>query len=123
MLRTSALLTTLLIVTLALATGCEVVGIGQSTPSGTPTPIGGVPTFDPARGDELAHAILPEAQSIPGGGWVVTETDRFWPSYDSDPTPEACKALEAASDEFAAAIEPIVSGKAMNGYQQATGSP
>ncbi len=38
---------------------------------------GNEPHFDPERGDELAHAALPDLEDFPGEGWSVAALDEF----------------------------------------------
>lgn len=61
----------------------------KNTARPLPTATPAKPPFDPGHADELAHAAILDAASLPGGGWVIDATDQFEDDTDFDSIP-AC---------------------------------
>ena len=83
---------------------------------------GGSTALDPAKADQLAHAVLPVEKDLPGSGWTVNKTDKFDDSSASANT-AACKDIDAKKAAAKAKSDPNRKGRAEKEYSNAGKGP
>ncbi len=83
-----------------------------------PTATPGDLLFDPAKGDELAHAALITEGDLPGAGWSIMEEDEFGDGAfgNIDPSLTECESTIAFGEEVDQQAEPARAGRAERGF-------